>query len=79
MREQGTILAVQKKTMKRCAQREKEWVEDCKGREWNKMKNLNQFQSTLEENQESRVEKAILEMDELKTKLETKMKNQGWW
>lgn len=43
------------------------------------MKNLSQFQATLEENQESRVEKAILEMDELKIKLETKMKNQGWW
>ena len=41
------------------------------------MKNLSQFQATLEENQESRVEKAILEMDELKIKLETKMKNQG--
>lgn len=41
------------------------------------MKNLSQFQATLEENQESRVEKAILETDELKIKLETKMKNQG--
>lgn len=55
----------------------KEWVEDSKGIEWNKMKKLSQFQATLEENQESRVEKAVLEMDELKTMLEPKWKTKG--
>lgn len=44
---------------------------------WNKMKKLSQFQATLEENQESRVEKAVLEMDELKTMLEPKWKTKG--
>ena len=63
MREQGAILVDQKKIMKQWAQREKgiSW------RFWGKRLNLGQIQVTLEERQESRMEKVIAERDELKS------------